>query len=163
MTLPLLSSPPAEEVEEAAGDASGEPGGEAGGVTPAPGQPSPAAGENEGKSTPVQEPAKDAAVQGEEQQSGEVAGTETSDNKSVWEEREVPTSEESFFFAVPPLPKPVRRDEYRAVRCLSLYFSSHRGGGGGGARWCDSEFSAERGPKRAQEALVLDHESHRRS
>ncbi|CAM9777990.1 unnamed protein product [Ectocarpus sp. 8 AP-2014] len=107
VTLPLLSSPPAEEVEEGAGEASGVPGGEAGGATPAPGQPSPAAGENEGKPTPVQEPAKDAAVQGEEQQSGEVASTEASDD-SVWEEREVPTSEESFFFAVPPLPKPTQ-------------------------------------------------------
>lgn len=129
VTLPLLSSPPAEEVEEGAGEVSGVPDGEAGGVTPAPGQPSPAAGENEGKSMPVQEPAKDAAVQEEEQQSGEVASAEAYDN-NVWEEREVPTSGESFFFAVPPLPKPVRRDEYRVARCLSSFLRRPVKGGG---------------------------------
>lgn len=111
VTLPLLSSPPPEEVEEVAEDASEVPRSEeAGGESP-PMRP-PSAGPSTKSSLPVQEPAKGAAKV-EDQEMCDGISTETPD-KSVWEEREVPASGEPFFFAVPPLPKPVG---FRDVIC----------------------------------------------
>lgn len=104
VTLPLLSSPPPEEVEEEAEEASEVPCSEEGGGDPPPVRP-PSAGANKKKPPSVQEPAKGAAKV-ELEGSCDGASTRTPD-KSVWEEREVPASGEPFYFAVPPLPKPV--------------------------------------------------------
>ena len=104
VALPLLSSPPPEEVEEGAEEATGAPiPGEGGDAPPAVRPPS--ADAKNKTSPPAQESAKGGGQATGEGPSDD-AGTEKSDPGDVWEEQEVPASKESFFFAVPPLPKP---------------------------------------------------------
>ncbi|CAM9246653.1 unnamed protein product, partial [Hapterophycus canaliculatus] len=110
VTLPLLLCPPLEEVEEGAQKTCEVPPAEEseGGLPPK--EQLPSASENTTKEPPTQEPLEEAVTHGLEQESCEVAGTGTG-KPTVWEEREVSTSEESFFFAVPPLPKQAHGDQ----------------------------------------------------
>ena len=101
VVLPLLSSPPPQEVEEGAETtAEAPPCAEAGAGASRP----PSAGTNKKTSPPVQAPAKGAeqAPNQEPRDGCDGASTEISD-AIVWEEQEVPVSNDSFFFAVPPL------------------------------------------------------------
>lgn len=107
VTLPLLPCRPPEEVEGDAQEACDVPPEEESKGAPPPKEQPLSASENTKKVSPPQEPPKEAGAQGVDEEPCEVASTETGD-PSVWEEREVPASEESFFFNVPPLPKPVR-------------------------------------------------------
>lgn len=116
MKLPLRSSPPPKEVEEGDEGASEVPRSEEGGGESPPVRP-PSAGASTKQPPPVQEPAKGTANVEEDQELCDGVSTGASD-KSVWEEREVPTSGEPFYFVVPPLRKVVsfRNDTYHSIQ-----------------------------------------------
>ncbi len=102
VALPLLSSPPPEDVEDGAEAVSGAPLAGDGGDTTPPVRP-PSAGMSKKTSPPVKESAKGGGQATDPDQPSDDASAGKSD-VAVWEDREVPASKESFFFAVPPLP-----------------------------------------------------------
>lgn len=103
MTLPLLSSPPPQDVEEGIEKATAAHCADGGEGEPRPVRPT-SAGANNKTSPPAQATAKGTEqVPNQEPPDGcDIESTEKSDI-IVWEEQEVPASKESFFFAVPPL------------------------------------------------------------
>lgn len=103
MTLPLRSSPPPQEAEEGAENNADSPCAEGGEDAPQLVR-SPSAGASKKKSPLVQAPAKGGEQEADQEPSDGCNGASTENPDSiVWEKQEVPASNESFFFAIPPL------------------------------------------------------------
>lgn len=107
VTLPLLPCPPLEEVEGGVPEACEMPPvEESKGALPSEEQIL-SASEKKKEVPPPQERPKQGVTHGVDQEPCGETGADVGE-ASIWEEREVPASEESFFFVVPPLLKPVR-------------------------------------------------------
>lgn len=107
VAVPLLSSPPPQELEEGAENDTEAPRADGGEGAPPREAREPSPAEKKKTSSPpvVQAPAKGAeqATNQELCDGCDGASTEKSDSIVVWEEQEAPASKESFFFTVPPL------------------------------------------------------------
>ncbi|CAN0107121.1 unnamed protein product [Scytosiphon promiscuus] len=160
VTLALHACPLLEEVEGGAKEASEAPPVEESKAVPPPKEKSPSASEDTKKLPPPQEPPKEAVAREKDQEPCDFAHIDTSDPLGVWEEGEVPASEESFFFAVPPLSKPVHGDPVScsgdsqplSEETLPALIAS---GDGGGTRDEGAASAGASGPEESKTVLNL--------
>lgn len=113
VTLPLLSSRPPDDLKDDVEQPSETPCEE---KKNAVGQPPPS--DTNKKKSVVREDVKIAATADEKARDGD--GTAAPVKKRGWEEREVPASADSFFFAVPSLPMPTSKQASKGGNLLFL-------------------------------------------